>query len=148
MYGLTVNQIAEICHAEFCGYGDGADRQPKRIVIDSREVQPGDLFAAFRGSNADGNSYISAAFQNGAYCCLTDVPPKEMYDGIVLLVDDVQKAVISIAEEFRKNVNIPIVGITGSVGKTTAKEMVSSVLEQHYSVLKTEKTLIISWGSP
>ena len=148
MYGLTVRKISELCNAVHYGPDSGLDTEPARIVIDSREVHDGDLFAAFRGNNTDGNAYIEQAFQNGACCCLTDVRPERLYGGVVLFVQDVQDAVVLIAEAFRTLVQIPIVGITGSVGKTTAKEMISSVLEQHYTVLKTEKNLNNQLGVP
>ena len=148
MYGLTVRKICEICNAFRFGPETGMDSEPARIVIDSREVRDGDLFAAFRGNNTDGNAYIEQAIQKGACCCLTDVQPSKEYNGIILYVQDVQEAVTAIAEAFRMQVDIPIVGITGSVGKTTAKEMISSVLEQHYTVLKTEKNLNNQLGVP
>ena len=117
-------------------------------MIDSREVCTDDLFAAFRGNNTDGNAFIAQAFQKGACCCITDVRPERSYEGIVLLVDDAEKAVAVIAESFRSLIRIPIVGITGSVGKTTAKEMISAVLEQRFAVLKTDKNLNNQLGVP
>ncbi len=148
MYGLTIRKITEICRASRFGPENGIDAEPKRIVIDSREVLEGDLFAAFRGTSTDGNTYIDQAFEKGASCCITDVRPDKPCSGPVLLVENVETAVAEIAKAFRSLVHIPIVGITGSVGKTTAKEMISSVLEQCFTVLKTDKNLNNQLGVP
>lgn len=148
MYGLTIRKISEICEASRSGPENGLDVEPRRIVIDSREVREGDLFAAFRGSSTDGNAYIDQAFEKGACCCITDVRPDKLHSGPVLFVENVETAVAEIAKAFRVLLHIPIVGITGSVGKTTAKEMISSVLEQRFTVLKTDKNLNNQLGVP
>ena len=148
MFGLSIAQIAKITRGTVCGPLEHPEAEPKRIVLDSREVREGDLFAAFRGERTDGNAYIGQSFAKGAFCCLTDVSPAEEQPGPVILVEDVQSAVETVTEAFRTLVQIPIVGITGSVGKTTAKEMISAVLEQHFRVLKTYRNLNNQLGVP
>ncbi len=116
-------------------------------VIDSRKVQPGDLFVAYRGENVDGHDYIGAAFDKGAACCLAErVPEGETRP--VLLVDDVQRALEQLAAAYRATLSLPIVGITGSVGKTSAKEMIAAVLSQRFRTLKTEGNLNNQIGVP
>lgn len=148
MFGLSINRIAEICRGEILGVIPAEAIEPVCISIDSRTVTPGVLFAAFKGENADGNAYIGKAFENGAAACITDRLPDSNVSGPIILVKDVQKALEAIATAFRNTLNIPFVGITGSVGKTTAKEMVYSVLSQKYNVLKTEKNFNNQLGVP
>ena len=116
------------------------------ITTDSREITPGCLFAAIPGNRADGHDYISAAAAAGAACALcnrfveAEIPQ--------LLVPDTQAALRQIAAFYRRQFNIPFVGITGSVGKTTAKEMIWSVLSTHFRTLKTEKNFNNELGVP
>ena len=121
MYGFSLKKIAEVCGGTLIGDQAGADREALSIVIDSRKVQPGDLFAAFRGEQTDGNAYIGKAFENGAIACITDRQPEKEYPGLIILVEDVQKALEKFAFEYMRSIDILKVGITGSVGKTTAK---------------------------
>ena len=118
-----------------------------RVVIDSRAIEPGDLFVAYKGERVDGHDYITAAFDKGAACCLAErIPDGEMRP--ILLVDDVQTALEKIAADYRSTLQLPVIGITGSVGKTSAKEMIASVLSQKYKVLKTEGNLNNQIGVP
>lgn len=145
MYGITVREAAAICGGSLFNMTDNTEI--KRVVIDSRVSRPGDMFVAFRGDKVDGHNFISCAFDNGASCALADHVP-EGVNGAVICVDDVQKALEDIASAFRDTISIPLVGITGSVGKTTAKEMVYSVLYQHFNVYKTAGNLNNNIGVP
>ena len=143
---MTAARAAEICGGVLSGECP-TDPALRQIVIDSREVCPGDLFAAFRGEKTDGHRYIAAAFDRGAACCLAEeLPAGETRP--VILVPDVLEAMEKLAAAYRAQFDIPVVGITGSVGKTTAKEMISSVLEQRYRTLKTEGNLNNRIGVP
>lgn len=123
------------------------DRELGSVVIDSRKIQPGDLFVAYRGEKVDGHEYIQAALDKGAACCLAErVPEGETRP--VILVPDVQRALEQIAASYRATLSLPVVGITGSVGKTSAKEMIAAVLGSRYSVLKTEGNLNNQIGVP
>lgn len=146
MKNMTLFRAAKACEGRLCGAFD-PDTELGRVVIDSRTVQPGDFFVAYRGEKADGHDYIAAAFDRGAACCLAErIPEGETRP--VLLVEDVQTALERIAADYRASLDLPLVGITGSVGKTTAKEMIASVLEQRFRVLKTEKNLNNQIGVP
>lgn len=148
MFGMTVSEAAAICGGSVHSpSGSFEDAELGRIVIDSRAVRAGDLFAAYRGEKVDGHNYIPAAFASGAACALAERLPEEL-TGTVILTDDVQTAVEQIAGAFRQRLNIPVVGIVGSVGKTTAKEMVWSVLTERLSTLKTEANLNNTIGVP
>lgn len=146
MKNMTVEKAASICGGSIFGE-KLPEREIGRAVIDSRAVEPGDMFVAYRGEKVDGHDYISAALEKGAACCLAERVP-EGTAGPVILVEDVQKALEAIAAAYRESLSLPVVGITGSVGKTTAKEMVSSVLGQKLKVLKTEGNLNNQIGVP
>lgn len=146
MYGLTLTKIAEICNGQLINCEE-PEAEPSRIIIDSREAKTGDLFAAFVGEKVDGHNFINVAFNAGAICCLAEKIPSEL-NGCIILVDSVETAVAIIARYFRKMLSVPVIGITGSNGKTTAKEMISAVLSEKYNVLKTDKNLNNQIGVP
>lgn len=154
MFGITVSEAAEICRGSVVGVNE-KDPVLERLIIDSREIRPGDLFVAYKGEKSDGHNYIISAFEKGAVCAIAEHLPKllpvdpsfrteELSGGIenllpapVILVRDVQSAVENLTAAFRKCVEVPVIGVTGSVGKTTTKEMIASVLSQHFRVHKT-----------
>ena len=146
MEKMTLMRAASACGGRLCGVYD-PNTELGRVVIDGRDVQPGDFFVADRGEKVDGHDYIGAAFERGAVCCLAQRVP-EGEGRPILLTEDVQLALEKIAGEYRRDLRIPMIGITGSVGKTSAKEMISAVLEQRLSVLKTEKNLNNQIGVP
>ena len=146
MKHFTISQAAAACSGRVIP-ADYADRELGRVVIDSRQVQPGDLFVAFKGEKVDGHNYIPTAFDKGAACCLAErVPEGETCP--VLLVGDVQAALERIAEAYRATLTLPVVGVTGSVGKTSAKEMIAAVLARRFAVLKTEGNFNNQIGVP
>ena len=144
MENMTIRRAAEICGGVLTGECK-EDTELRQIVIDSREVQPGDLFAAFRGEKTDGHRFIGSAFERGAACCLANQQPENEKRPIIL-VPDVLEAMEKLAAAYREQFDIPIIGITGSVGKTTAKEMISAVLQQRFRLLKTEGNLNNRYG--
>jgi len=145
MKAMKISEAARIVHGELFG-GDGSECI-RSVVIDSRAVTDGSLFAALPGERVDGHDYIPSAFDRGAVCCLaTHVPENE--NRPIIVVEDVRTAIRTLAAEYRKQITIPVIGIAGSVGKTTTKEMVSSVLGAKYKVLKTEKNLNNDLGVP
>ena len=146
MENMTVRLAAEICGGSL--NGKNTDDQPLRqIVIDSRAVLPGDLFVAYRGENEDGHHYIQSAFEHGAACCLAEYVPDGV-TGPVITVPAVQDALEKLAKAYRAQFTLPVTGITGSVGKTTAKEMTAAVLSQRFRTLKTEGNLNNRIGVP
>ena len=146
MTGMTISRAAAVCGGRICGEGD-FDAELGSVVIDSRAVSEGDFFVAYKGERVDGHDYISAAFDKGAVCCLAQrVPEGETRP--LILVPDVQTALEQICAEYRRTLRLPVIGITGSVGKTSAKEMISAVLSQRLNVLKTDKNLNNQIGVP
>lgn len=146
MRGITVSKAADIVGGKLIN-DVSADKEILGAVIDSRQVTDGALFAAIKGERSDGHDYVNKAFELGAVCCLTERVVENAV-GSIIVVDDVQLAFKQLAEAYRETLNIPIIGIAGSVGKTTAKEMVSSVLSEKYKVLKTEKNFNNELGVP
>ncbi len=147
MTGLSLLTMAAACGGAYVGAEAEGQRQPNEIVIDSRLVQPGNLFAALPGEKVDGHAFVGKAFDAGAAACLvTRVPEGETRPCI--LVEDAVKAMGDIAAAYRATLQIPVVGISGSVGKTTMKEMIASILEQRFAVLKTDKNYNNHMGVP
>lgn len=146
MRGISVKQAAEIVNGKLYGT-QGLDSEILGVTIDSRKVENGYMFAALKGERVDGHDYIAKAFELGAVCCIAEKLPEDI-SGTVIIVPDVAAALKILAENYRKRFDIPVIGIAGSVGKTTAKEMIASVLSQKYNVLKTEKNLNNELGVP
>ena len=145
MKDMTIFSAARAAGGRVAGCGQDAPLSGG--VIDSREAGPGLMFCALPGERADGHEYMRSALEKGAACCLaTHVP--EGVTGPVILVDDVRSAMAKIAGACRDRLDIPVVGITGSSGKTTAKEMCAAVLSQKYNTLKTEKNFNNELGVP
>jgi len=110
------------------------------VSTDSRSTKPGDLFFALQGENFDGHDYITQAWQAGAVAAIVSRPleiPDEEIRGALLLVDDTLQALQRLAGSYRELFAIPVVAITGSVGKTTTKDMLAECLTPKYVTLKT-----------
>lgn len=118
------------------------------ISTDSRKIQPGDLFIPLIGENFDGHDYITTAFENGAAAALSQKPVADFPDRTVISVGNTLKALQAIAACYRSKFSIPFTGITGSVGKTSTKEMVACALGTRYNVLKNEGNLNNEIGVP
>ncbi len=138
---LTAREIAMAVGGSVNG-----DTQINSICIDSRKVQMGCLFIAIKGDNFDGHDFINSAIENGAHAILShkdtecDVP--------VIRVDDTSKALLALSGYYRSRFNIPVVALTGSVGKTTTKEMISEVMSTKFKTLKTQGNLNNEIGLP
>lgn len=112
------------------------DFSVKRVVTDSRIVQSGDLFVPFCGETFDGHDYIDNVLQNGAAAALSEKDIKSE-NGAVIKVKSTLDALGAIATEYLRLYPIPVVGITGSVGKTSTKDMISAVLARKFDILKS-----------
>lgn len=133
---MSLQTIAEVCGGVYTGSPQKKDFIITGIVRDNRDVMPGNLFVAIPGERVDGHSFIPDAFKRGAFAVLTEKklsPDQEPYIQVSSTTDAMKK----LAAFYRNQLDIKVVGITGSVGKTSTKEMVASVLAQKYRVLKT-----------
>lgn len=129
--------------------------QISSACIDSRKIEHGGLFIPLKGSKFDGHDFVCNAFANGANACLiSDLSVMENQqelkssDKILILVQDTKKALQSIAMNYRKKFDIPVIGVTGSVGKSTTSEMIASVLAANFKVLKTQDNYNGQFGLP
>lgn len=122
------------------------------VSIDSRTTLPGDLFVCLKGERRDGHEFIQAAAQKGAAGALITEPiaePSAFPPGFFIVrVEDATKALGQLAEFHRMRFHLPVVGITGSVGKTTTKEMTAAILGQQWKTLKNEGNYNNELGLP
>jgi UDP-N-acetylmuramoyl-tripeptide--D-alanyl-D-alanine ligase len=147
MKNLTLKNIAACCGGVLKGDLSSADTEVTAITTDSRTVTDGCLFAAIRGERVDGHKFAEQVMKDGASCVLSE---KDLgwTDRPYIQTASTLDALKAIAEFYLKQLNIPVVGITGSVGKTSTKEMIASVLSEKYRVLKTEGNFNNELGLP
>ncbi len=118
----------------------------KSVTTDSRKIKEGCLFIPLKGKRFDGHDFINQAFEKGAVCCLSE---KNIdCSGVVIYVEDTRKALLDLASFYRGLFDIKVCAITGSVGKTTTKDMIASVLSQKYNTLKTQGNFNNDIGLP
>ena len=146
MTGMTLKAIAKACNGVL--YGDnGNEKEVLGVELDSRKLQEGYLFIATKGERVDGHSFIPQAFEKGCYGVVCEKLPEKV-DGPCVLVKDSFMALQDIAAYYREQLSVKVVGITGSVGKTSTKEVIASTLAQKYRVLKTEGNFNNEIGLP
>lgn len=136
MEHMTLEMIAACCNGTYFGEEAQKNREVTGIAIDSRKVKKGGLFIPIRGERVDGHSFIPQVMKAGAFACLSEERIEEPL-GPYILVESSKTALRRIAAYYRQCLNIKVVGITGSVGKTSTKEMIASVLKEKYNVHKT-----------
>ncbi|MEG1879814.1 MAG: UDP-N-acetylmuramoyl-tripeptide--D-alanyl-D-alanine ligase, partial [Oscillospiraceae bacterium] len=132
---LTIKKVAEVTNGEIVGCD--ADEIVKDISKDSRNIIEGAIYIALKGDKYNGHTFVKTATESGAICSIVAEGEGDFSDCPIIRVKDTYKALRDIAEYYRTLFNIPIIGITGSVGKTSTKEMVASVLEKRYKTHKT-----------
>ena len=143
MKKLNLKQIADAVGGKCEG---NAEIEIKSICIDSRACEEGCLYVAIKGENFDGHVFTASALENGASAAMIhhDVDAK----GSFIRVNDTHEALKTLAHWYRTTFDIPVVGLTGSVGKTTTKEMTWCVLSEKFNTLKTEGNLNNNIGLP
>ena len=124
----------------------GGDGFITNVSTDSRNIAESCLFIPLKGENFDGHEFIAQVFENGAALCLSerDLDSTHPY----IKVKSTTQAIKDLAEYYRKLFDVKVVGITGSVGKTTTKEMIACVLSEKYNVLKTKGNFNNEIGLP
>ena len=136
MREMTIDHITNACRGEYRGSALLHDKEVRFITTDSRAAGQDCLFIAIKGEKFDGHDFMRTAVEQGALCCVAEKAPESL-NVPYILVDSTLAAARDIAAYYRSRFNIPFIGITGSVGKTTFKEIISSVLSTKYRVLKT-----------
>ncbi len=161
---LTIGHLLEAL-SPYRAAGD--EPEVRSVGIDSREMEPGDVFVAFRGERRDGHDYASEAFARGAIAALVEHPvladattidfrsdegsrpPLLSFDRpLQVVVDDTMSALQQWAAAWRSRFELPVTGITGSVGKTTTKELTYAVLSRRFETLKSEGNFNNEIGLP
>jgi UDP-N-acetylmuramoyl-tripeptide--D-alanyl-D-alanine ligase len=137
-----LGQFAAACHGRLIG----ADREFNEVAIDSRKLVPGNLFAALHGEHADGHSFVAAAAAAGAAGALVLRPVEAPLAQIV--VANVELALASAARAVRAQFTGPVIGVAGSNGKTTVKEMLAAIMGQLGPCLATRGNLNNHLGVP
>ncbi|HEX5566872.1 MAG TPA: UDP-N-acetylmuramoyl-tripeptide--D-alanyl-D-alanine ligase [Streptomyces sp.] len=124
MIPLTLAEIADVVSGRTHGIPDAGRTVTGPVVIDSREVRPGALFAAFRGTRVDGHDFAGAAVAAGAAAVLATRP----VEGPAIVVDDVEAALGALARHVVRRLGTTVVGLTGSAGKTSTKDLLAQLL--------------------
>lgn len=146
MEPLTIRDLCAAADGSLYGPGTGAITA---VSTDSRGIGPGGWFVPIRGERFDGHDFIDAAFDSGAEGCYCQrLPENPRPDKSYVLVGDTKKALGALAGWYRGKFGLPVVQITGSVGKTTTKELVAAVLSQRFKTLKTKANLNGDIGVP
>ena len=147
MKNLTLRNITKACHGEYRGPENLLDKEVAGVTIDSRKVEKDYLFIAIDGERVNAHKFIPDTIEKGAMCVISHEDLGET-DFPYILVESTGQALLDTAKLYRDSFDIKVVGITGSVGKTSTKEMVASVLSQKYRTLKTAGNFNNNLGLP
>jgi UDP-N-acetylmuramoyl-tripeptide--D-alanyl-D-alanine ligase len=147
---LTVLSLAEVLAGSGGALVGGAapGLAFSSVSIDSRSVEPGALFVAIRGPKRDGHDFLAEASARGARGALVHRDAEAPASLVLVRVDDTTRALARLAHHVRRAASLPVVAITGSVGKTTTKDMAATLLAVRGPVLKTEGNLNNQYGLP
>ena len=147
MKNMTIENITKACNGKFYGDKSLLDKEITGVEKDSRLIEEGYLYIPFVGNVVDGHKFIPQVFEKGALVTLSEkILETEEYPYIK--VESTALALKEIATFYREQLDCKIIGITGSVGKTSTKEMIASVLSEKYNVLKTEGNFNNEIGLP
>lgn len=147
MNQMTLEHLCTACGGTYYGPKENYHTCVEGITIDSRMAKSGWLFAATVGERVDGHSFIRACYEKGVLCCLGEQPPISEEHPYIQVTSTFQ-ALKDIAAYYRQLLTIPFIGITGSVGKTSTKEMIASVLGVQFNTLKTSGNFNNEVGVP
>ena len=147
MKNLTLANITSVCGGTYFGSADVLDKEVTAITTDSRMVEEGGMFVPIVGERVDAHKFIPDVMTKGALVTLSE-RELEGADYPYIKVESTLQAVKDIAEIYLKQLGIPVVGITGSVGKTSTKEVIASVLKEKYNTLKTQGNFNNELGLP
>ncbi len=145
MKALSVRQALAACKGKYTGDPDILNRNISCVAIDNRAVRGGGLFVPIIGERHDGHAFIGAAFEAGAVCTLSQLPLEDIPH---ILVESTLDAFQDIAAYYRGLFNLKMVGVTGSAGKTTTKELIALALSSGISTFKSRANLNNQTGVP
>lgn len=140
MESISLQEVIEAVDGELVKNGE-VNRFSK-VSIDSRRVNTGDIFFALEGENFDGHNYLQGAIEKGAKLCIVHHEAIDLNkipkDTSIIKVRNTREALLDLARYYRNKLKIKVIGITGSTGKTSTKDLVAAVLSEKYKVFKTE----------
>lgn len=148
MLNMTIKEIENTVRGTLFNNDKEHNTIISGISIDSRTLSKGELYIPIKGENFDGHDFIEQAMKKGAIACLTEKEENIRDNTNIILVNDTLIALHDLALYYRNKFNIPFVAITGSSGKTTTKDMLASVLNQKFNILKTQGNFNNEIGLP
>ena len=149
MEPMTIREILEAVDGKLLGEFSDLDLTVKHVFTDSRNPDPGALFIPLVGERFDGHAFLNEALEGGAAGCFTQRERESYLPGkFYIKVGSTQKALRDLARHYKQKFRITFVAVTGSVGKTTTKDMVAAVLGERFKVLKTEGNFNNEVGLP
>ncbi len=137
--------LSEIVTAVEGSFGYPSDIEVTSISTDTRTIEKGAVFVALKGPNFDGHDYAKRAMELGAVAAITE---RAIEGAKCIIVDSTQTALLDIASFYRDKFDIKLIGVTGSVGKTTTKDIISLVMSKKFNTLKTQKNFNNEIGLP
>ena len=147
MKPFLLKDAVAACGGRYVGPEEALNREITAVTSDSRTAGPGSLFVAFQGERVDGHRFMADCIATGAACCVSEREPSEG-ETPCIVVDSSLRAIGALAAWHRSRFDIPVIGITGSVGKTTTKEMIAAVLSRRFNTHRTEKNFNNELGVP
>ncbi len=147
MQPISLNELITVTEGQSHGIAD-LNFRFARIAIDSRQVQTGDLFWALEGEHHDGHSFIQQALSNGAIAVVIDGDKAPDSNIPMIIVDDTLMAFWDLADWYRQQFDALVIGVTGSVGKTTTRRMISSVLSAAFVGIESPHNYNNEFGVP
>ncbi len=149
MEPIKLSELLNAVKGKLLGEAADLNTEVSTVDTDSRNIHPGSLFIPLVGERFNGHAFINSALEAGAAGCITARSRDSYLPGkFYIKVDSTQKALRDLAAWYKARFDIPFVAVTGSVGKTTTKDMVAAVLGEKYKVLKTEGNLNNEVGLP
>lgn len=150
MHNIYVKDLLKICKSELIS--GNPDMILENFSKDTRTIKENDIYVAISGENVDGNIYAEEALKKGASCCILDnldyIDTKKYKDKTIIKVDNTIECLQELAKLKRSKYNIPVIAVTGSVGKTSTKDIIAEVVKGKYNTLKTEGNLNNHIGLP
>ena len=149
MKNLTIETIVKVCDGVLYGeeFRKESGKEAAGVVLDSRLLKKDYIFIATKGEKVDGHKFIPSVFEQGALAVICETVPEEI-TGPCILVKDSFAALKQAAMFYRQQLDLKVIGITGSVGKTSTKEFVAGVLSAKYNVWKTQGNFNNEIGLP
>ncbi len=153
MHGWTPEQVAQAAAARLIADRPRVRAGLQRAVIDSRQVAPGDLFVGLRGARADGGRFAAQALAQGAWGVLTTEEHARAAlnahgPGVIMVVEDPLKSLQSLATAWRRQLNASVIGVTGSTGKTSTKDLLNALISPHRRSVASQANFNTEIGLP